>query len=84
MEDDGENLTWEEKYYQAEQQIQKFRSQAGRVRELLSEKVQFFTCSIFVCKQFPVRWVVRPLSVNLIRLECRLFCCVLLHHYMLK
>jgi len=39
MEDDGENLTWEEKYYQAEQQIQKFRSQAGRVRELLNEKL---------------------------------------------
>ena len=40
MEEGIENLTWEEKYNQAEFQIQNFRTQAGRVRELLNEKVR--------------------------------------------
>ena len=43
MEDDTENLTWEEKYKQAELQIQKYRTQAGRIRELLNEKVVYLT-----------------------------------------
>ena len=44
MEDDTENLTWEEKYNQAEAQIIKFRAQAGKVRELLNDKVIVCTC----------------------------------------
>ena len=37
LSDDG--LTWEERYHQADAQLQKFRQQAGRVRELLNQKV---------------------------------------------
>ena len=40
MEDANEDLSWEEKYKQAEVQIQKFRTQAGKVREMLNEKVE--------------------------------------------
>ncbi|XP_065062028.1 pleckstrin homology domain-containing family H member 2-like [Rhopilema esculentum] len=42
MEEDAENLSWEEKYYQAEGQLQKFRTQAGKIRELLNEKLKEF------------------------------------------
>ncbi len=37
-EEDGDE-TWEQKYYKADTQLQKFRSQAGKVRELLGKKV---------------------------------------------
>lgn len=40
LSDDG--LTWEERYYQADAQLQKFRQQAGRVRELLNQKVYIY------------------------------------------
>ena len=40
-----EELSWEEKYNIADNQLQKFRAQAAKVRELLGKKVkklQFF------------------------------------------
>ncbi len=47
LEDENLEETWEEKYYKADAQLQKFRSQAGKVRELLGKKVNianFYLC----------------------------------------
>ena len=38
-EDDESHLSWKERYELVEQQLSKFRTQAGKVRELLSQKV---------------------------------------------
>lgn len=40
-EDVNSHLTWKEKYELADRQLTKFRRQAGKVRELLSQKVSY-------------------------------------------
>ena len=44
--DISSELSWEDRYHQADAQLQKFRSQAGKVRELLGLKVFILTSLI--------------------------------------